>query len=104
MLTMSLLNTLCLMCCCFFFKQKTAYEMRISDWSSDVCSSGLQQPASLLHLGVEPVDEGADARLRGGRLRGGRPRPRRRQLPSSFFLRSSGPPEPSPPSDRKRVV
>src|SRR3546814_4884377 len=25
----------------FFFKQKTAYEMRISDWSSDVCSSGL---------------------------------------------------------------
>src|SRR3546814_17390278 len=24
---------------CFFFKQKTAYEMRISDWSSDVCSS-----------------------------------------------------------------
>src|SRR3546814_2195299 len=28
-----------------FFKQKTAYEMRISDWSSDVCSSDLQQPA-----------------------------------------------------------
>src|SRR3546814_10575398 len=25
--------------CIFFFKQKTAYEMRISDWSSDVCSS-----------------------------------------------------------------
>src|SRR3546814_4253909 len=30
----------------FFFKQKTAYEMRISDWSSDVCSSDLSaQPA-----------------------------------------------------------
>src|SRR3546814_1607713 len=30
------------MCVCFFFfKQKTAYEMRISDWSSDVCSSDL---------------------------------------------------------------
>src|SRR3546814_10916440 len=31
--------------CCFFFcfKQKTAYEMRISDWSSDVCSSDLDQ-------------------------------------------------------------
>src|SRR3546814_1653751 len=33
------------MCLCvfvfFFFKQKTAYEMRISDWSSDVCSSDL---------------------------------------------------------------
>src|SRR3546814_1007795 len=30
------------MCIVFFFKQKTAYEMRISDWSSDVCSSDLQ--------------------------------------------------------------
>src|SRR3546814_3756648 len=30
------------MCLIFFFKQKTAYEMRISDWSSDVCSSDLQ--------------------------------------------------------------
>src|SRR3546814_7871860 len=29
----------------FFFKQKTAYEMRISDWSSDVCSSDLGAPA-----------------------------------------------------------
>src|SRR3546814_15961802 len=27
----------------FFFKQKTAYEMRISDWSSDVCSSDLER-------------------------------------------------------------
>src|SRR3546814_1584987 len=27
--------------CVFFFKQKTEYEMRISDWSSDVCSSDL---------------------------------------------------------------
>src|SRR3546814_7741872 len=36
--------TLYLLCgclCFFFFKQKTAYEMRISDWSSDVCSSDL---------------------------------------------------------------
>src|SRR3546814_1973678 len=30
-----------MMSCFFFFKQKTAYEMRISDWSSDVCSSDL---------------------------------------------------------------
>src|SRR3546814_1759031 len=29
----------------FFFKQKTAYEMRISDWSSDVCSSDLSHVA-----------------------------------------------------------
>src|SRR3546814_7880301 len=40
--------TICILCCCFcfnrilfFFKQKTAYDMRISDWSSDVCSSDL---------------------------------------------------------------
>src|SRR3546814_6415813 len=30
----------------FFFKQKTAYELRISDWSSDVCSSDLPSPKS----------------------------------------------------------
>src|SRR3546814_7239419 len=34
---------------CFFFKQKTAYEMRISDWSSDVCSSDLGAQPSLLN-------------------------------------------------------
>src|SRR3546814_1605471 len=32
----------------FFFKQKTAYEMRISDWSSDVCSSDLMDDAGLV--------------------------------------------------------
>src|SRR3546814_2669095 len=32
----------------FFFKQKTAYEMRISDWSSDVCSSDLLEPGFAL--------------------------------------------------------
>src|SRR3546814_4318565 len=32
----------------FFFKQKTAYEMRISDWSSDVCSSDLIAVAEIL--------------------------------------------------------
>src|SRR3546814_9121990 len=36
----------------FFCKQKTAYELRISDWSSDVCSSDLAkvQPATLVRL------------------------------------------------------
>src|SRR3546814_7880876 len=44
---------ICLFCCFFFFfKQKTAYEMRISDWSSDVCSSD---------LGVGTHERGADA-------------------------------------------
>src|SRR3546814_10251581 len=33
----------------FFFKQKTAYEMRISDWSSDVCSSDLPALEDLVH-------------------------------------------------------
>src|SRR3546814_13094308 len=33
---------------CFFFKQKTAYEMRISDWSSDVCSSDLSSPVGAI--------------------------------------------------------
>src|SRR3546814_8493181 len=34
----------------FFFKQKTAYEMRISDWSSDVCSSDLRVGTALDEL------------------------------------------------------
>src|SRR3546814_6135052 len=37
----------------FFFKQKTAYEMRISDWSSDVCSSDLLRPGSLTLMDIE---------------------------------------------------
>src|SRR3546814_10431191 len=37
---------------CFFFKQKTAYEMRISDWSSDVCSSDL--PVGVAGFPVHP--------------------------------------------------
>src|SRR3546814_1047688 len=47
------------MCCCdvVFFKQKTAYEMRISDWSSDVCSS------DLAHAGVRAVTTIADDKL-----------------------------------------
>src|SRR3546814_8414844 len=36
--------------CVFFFKQKTAYEMRISDWSSDVCSSDLKNEAQERHF------------------------------------------------------
>src|SRR3546814_3820058 len=36
--------------CFFFFKQKTAYEMRISDWSSDVCSSDLA-----IIVGIDPT-------------------------------------------------
>src|SRR3546814_5566144 len=35
---------------CFFFKQKTAYEMRISDWSSDVCSSDLSSVRKIVEM------------------------------------------------------
>src|SRR3546814_3932947 len=41
----------------FFFKQKTAYEMRISDWSSDVCSSDLW--SRLLRSNTR-IDQGVD--------------------------------------------
>src|SRR3546814_13640102 len=44
----------------FLFKQKTAYEMRISDWSSDVCSSDL--PAVLPGRGAHPRRPGLHAR------------------------------------------
>src|SRR3546814_7072832 len=78
----------------FFFKQKTAYEMRISDWSSDVCSSDLSQAARLCprvqgrRPGYRPADRSTRSRrlhpgLRGTRL--GRP------------LGSAG----TPPTDRK---
>src|SRR3546814_19004641 len=52
---------------CFFFKQKTADEMRISDWSSDVCSSDLR-------LGVQ--------RSGAGHGRGKRPRIAAADLPA----------------------
>src|SRR3546814_2685412 len=41
------------LCGVFFFKQKTAYEMRISDWSSDVCSSDL--PTSLREYDIRGI-------------------------------------------------
>src|SRR3546814_7818954 len=45
----------------FFFKQKTAYEMRISDWSSDVCSSDLPQDARRAEDAALVVDHEAQA-------------------------------------------
>src|SRR3546814_2872239 len=73
---MSILSVM--LCCFFFFKQKTAYEMRISDWSSDVCSSDLYEeiPADLadkaaeyreklVELAVEQDDDAMEAYLEG---------------------------------------
>src|SRR3546814_9770799 len=51
----------------FFFKQKTAYEMRISDWSSDVCSSDLARARA--HVGDQ--GGGIAGQRRGGQGFGG---------------------------------
>src|SRR3546814_19660747 len=97
----------------FFFKQKTAYEMRISDWSSDVCSSDLQDAIGrqagakdrvgdegLAALHDEEADEhgGAeeDPHHHGGRLQGGDRR---------FLHGGPGqPPMQTGDEDRQRVV
>src|SRR3546814_9660029 len=55
----------------FFFKQKTAYEMRISDWSSDVCSSDLSAPS--VHCSLLTFAAGGGEQLFGSAL------PRRRK-------------------------
>src|SRR3546814_16144379 len=47
----------------FFVKHKTSYEMRISDWSSDVCSSDLALPRAFLR---QRLGEAVDARFGGG--------------------------------------
>src|SRR3546814_9698362 len=62
---------MCNCCFVFFFKQKTAYEMRISDWSSDVCSSDLTVAVVRL-AAVAPADQrGArHADAQGDRLEG----------------------------------
>src|SRR3546814_3070672 len=48
----------------FFFKQKTAYEMRISDWSSDVCSSDLLTDLAVLGRDARRVDDRAALAVR----------------------------------------
>src|SRR3546814_14961922 len=61
-----------------FFKQKTAYEMRISDWSSDVCSSDLEEGGAMQGKACH----GAETSRRGGRA----PRPARRGREAHFRL------------------
>src|SRR3546814_6904309 len=68
----------------FFFKQKTAYEMRISDWSSDVCSSDLEEISGghdLMTIGKHELQtrayvgafnfKGGDQQKKVGQLSGG---------------------------------
>src|SRR3546814_16933774 len=49
----------------FFFKQKTAYEMRISDWSSDVCSSDLRRSSRPLSAATDGTAASRPARNDG---------------------------------------
>src|SRR3546814_8969444 len=64
----------------FFFKQNTAYEMRISDWSSDVCSSDLADLHQDLQVVLKAIGEGiGDHRQRR------RPTRRRRDLPAHLL-------------------
>src|SRR3546814_3635473 len=58
-------STECLSGFFFFFKQKTAYEMRISDWSSDVCSSDLPGFAQLVLGGQDLLLNGLNRNRAG---------------------------------------
>src|SRR3546814_5233091 len=49
------MRSILLVCFFCFFKQKTAYEMRISDWSSDVCSSDLRASIQRLRCSSAPL-------------------------------------------------
>src|SRR3546814_10280770 len=77
----------------FFFKQKTAYEMRISDWSSDVCSSDLR---SRVRLRRRPAGSSAAGRLpdlqlrRHGRVLPGLRRHGREARPDDGSARAKG--------------
>src|SRR3546814_4690616 len=59
------MSSLCVVFFVFFFKQKTAYEMRISDWSSDVCSSDLRPARPELRAAPEAIDLAVLKRLAG---------------------------------------
>src|SRR3546814_19585916 len=87
----------------FVFKQKTAYEMRISDWSSDVCSS------NLTHLRAPPGRRSlararlpADSPRQAPRYRARTPGPRRPER-APGTIRAQIPP-PRPAQARKSVV
>src|SRR3546814_3633976 len=84
--------------CIFFFKQKTAYEMRISDWSSDVCSSDLR----LGFVGKEQAD------VAGFGLRPAQPQSQPDPVDLVGILPSgqavAGPPPAEPPFSRSRML
>src|SRR3546814_16564380 len=69
-------------CYFFFFKQKTAYEMRISDWSSDVCSSDLVAIARIVSSdSSSPASDRTQRETSCGLADGGSRRLRRHHCP-----------------------
>src|SRR3546814_18587040 len=96
------MSVTCWRSCCgvFLFQPKTAYEMRISDWRSDVCSSDLQG-LRCLRLGDQdrrPADGDPGAHHQG--LDDRRPRGQERHAPDE----ETDPGRPEAVPDRKRVV
>src|SRR3546814_5328119 len=98
---------------CFFFKQKTAYDVRISDWSSDVCSSDLRPDRHHRPLLVEERiwDDLAGPRLqcrRDDRVEARRPRAGcdllERRVVAEHFLQLMVEDQRQPGEDRKSVV
>src|SRR3546814_695697 len=88
------MHGVCIVVCFFFFKQKTAYEMRISDWSSDVCSSDLRVDMdagigrdSVIGQGLV-IRQQRDGRLAGLAMAGQR---RRRTLRAALAVAHPGP-------------
>src|SRR3546814_20995198 len=91
-----------------FFKQKTAYEMRISDWSSDVCSSDLSHPIPPAKYRdrvppIRPVPRASRQQCAEGARRPLRPClcPPRSRSPTAGRAASALPPD---QADRKSVV
>src|SRR3546814_4610060 len=101
---------LVVVCFVFFFKQKTAYEMRISDWSSDVCSSDLTAVVhGVVRRGqVDDRQSGGEKAVRAGAAQlpfGWRQcPPRPEQGPGLHRRRPGGEHPPGGRGDRKSVV
>src|SRR3546814_2965965 len=87
----------------FFFKQKTAYEMRISDWSSDVCSSDLarQRPRRSRYERNGMLSTGAIRVPHAGQLEAPRTRDCPRGTRWTTTLRKE--PKTPPRSEERRV-
>src|SRR3546814_1509211 len=73
----------------FFFKQKTAYEMRISDWSSDVCSSDLKRKSKKRTTRLKSVNRRAYSQTHSGHLCGVENSERKKMTPEKLKKRRS---------------